>query len=239
MISQLSSKPIRNTTRAERQSWTKWFAVLVAGVVILAGIAFTAARLGVSLQTPTKPADADIQPQVFIVPQSELPAVTVPMPQKKVASQASNNITPASVAEQVQTVSMNNVTAQLRSVGIVGGVAEADVCLHLPSNADWLPEARMTVAGNAIEADSMQLLDAKNPATYESSNRCYRFGFPIQLGGESIAVNTPVQVTVTRLVKSLPEVSPEQAANAGAATTGEVVEGPWTFTTNFRTTGTQ
>lgn len=236
MISQLGSKPIKNAARAARtesQRRTKWLAVLGVAAVLLAATAVAATRLSAYQQTLTNPADPQTQRQVFIVPKSELPISKAPISQKDIASQPSKNASPAFVASQ-QTASKNNVTAQLRGVGIGGGAVEADVCLQLPSNADWLPEAQITMAGKTIAADTMQLVEAKNPATYASSNRCYKFGFPLQLPTESTASNMQVQVTVTRLVKSLPEVSSEQAANTAASAFGEIVEGPWAFTTTIQ-----
>jgi hypothetical protein len=112
-------------------------------------------------------------------------------------------------------VTANNVTAQLRAIRAQGATTEAELCVALPTNADWLPEVEMVVAGKSAQADHMQLLDAKNPATYSGVKRCYVYGFPLELNTQATSKGTAVTITVTRIATSIPEaITPQDCAKA-------------------------
>ncbi len=101
----------------------------------------------------------------------------------------------------IQQVSGDGVTVSLMSINIKSTRAEPTMCIDLPDNADWFPYAYLEVGKNRVAVDTIALVNAKNPATYQSSRRCYEFGFPT---GIARGVGQ-VKIVVEKIQTSLPE----------------------------------
>lgn len=102
-----------------------------------------------------------------------------------------------------QEVTRQNVRAVLQQVQINPSLTQAEICLQLPSTADWIPEAVLTLGSQEVIGD-WRLLNPKDPATYASQNRCYAYSFPV-----TYDVSTTAQqfsITINQLKTSVPEV---------------------------------
>ncbi len=106
----------------------------------------------------------------------------------------------------IQSVSANGVIVSLVSVKVESSRVEPTICIDLPDNGDWLPYAYVEIEKDRVSADVVALANAKNPETYESSRRCYEFGFPADVPGGV----EEVKIVVEKLETSLPEFLTEE-----------------------------
>jgi hypothetical protein len=108
--------------------------------------------------------------------------------------------------DPIQFVSANGVTISLMSINVKSSRVEPTICIDLPDNGDWLPYAYLEIEKDRVPVDVVALVNAKNPDTYQSTNRCYEFGFPTGIPngiGE-------VKIVVEKLQTSLPEFLTEE-----------------------------
>ncbi|PKO20557.1 MAG: hypothetical protein CVU38_19515, partial [Chloroflexi bacterium HGW-Chloroflexi-1] len=147
------------------------------------------------VQEAYEPANMEISPEV-VAPNREAPPVR-PTDEAPVVS-----------LESGQTVTSGNVSVQLQRVDVYSSFTRATACIQLPDNADWLPDASITVNGKRFVAAGWNLLDAKNPATYANSRRCYNFDFPVQ---PNTGIGSgQIDFSVEKLVTSVPELITEE-----------------------------
>lgn len=102
-----------------------------------------------------------------------------------------------------QEVTRQDIRAVLRKVQINPSLTEAEICLQLPSTADWIPEAVLTLGSQEIIGD-WHLLNPKDPATYASKNRCYAYSFPVTYDVSATAQQ--FSIIINQLKTSVPEV---------------------------------
>jgi len=147
------------------------------------------------VQEAYEPAHMAVSPEV-VAPNREAPPVR-PTDEAPVLS-----------LESGQTVTSGNVSVQLHRVDVYNSFTRATACIQLPDNADWLPDASITVDGERFVAAGWSLLDAKNPATYVNSKRCYNFDFAVPPGTGT----RPGQIdfSIEKLTTSAPELITEE-----------------------------
>ncbi len=147
------------------------------------------------VQTASELANMEVSPEV-VAPNREAPPVR-PTDGAPVLSLKSG-----------QTVTSGNVSVQLQRVEVYSAFTRATACIQLPDNADWLPDASITVDGKRFVAAGWSLLDAKNPATYVTSRRCYNFDFAAP-PGTGIG-SGQIDFSVEKLATSVPELVTEK-----------------------------
>jgi hypothetical protein len=106
--------------------------------------------------------------------------------------------------------SHNGVPITLMYASINPSLTVADLCIDLPTNADWLPESVLSVGDNTVYGN-WRLLNADNPKTFESTHRCYRYQYPLTIGSDS--TDSTVVLTVPKLQTSIPEQIDAPALN--------------------------
>lgn len=104
----------------------------------------------------------------------------------------------------------NGVNGLLRSIEFNPSFVASEICITLPTTADWLPEAALVSQQGRVAADGWEILNFKQSKAWSSANRCYRFTFPATLDLNKVA---NFQIEVERLVTSLPEVITEAQCN--------------------------
>jgi hypothetical protein len=119
---------------------------------------------------------------------------------------------PMRVFTSKETASRNGVSLSMNSVSLFDSYLEADACVQLPDNADWLPEASMIVNGQQLAAAGWSLQDARNPETYTNDRRCYSFVFPF--AAEAKTNTERVEFSLDRISTSIPEVIDAEKCNA-------------------------
>jgi hypothetical protein len=55
-----------------------------------------------------------------------------------------------------------------------------ELCIDLPSKAQWLPYAELSFGQTKLTNTSILLVDAKKPGILDQQNRCYILSFPLQ-----------------------------------------------------------
>lgn len=105
----------------------------------------------------------------------------------------------------------NGVIGLLRSVEFNPSFVASEICITLPSTADWLPQTSLVAGQSRILADSWEILNFKQSKAWTSRNRCYRFTFPATL---DLNQTPNFQIEVDRLVTSLPEMISESMCNS-------------------------
>lgn len=55
-----------------------------------------------------------------------------------------------------------------------------ELCIELPSKAQWLPYAELSFGQSKITNTSTLLVDAKKPGILDQENRCYILSFPLR-----------------------------------------------------------
>ncbi|MCC7119540.1 MAG: hypothetical protein IT310_13530 [Anaerolineales bacterium] len=91
-------------------------------------------------------------------------------------------------------VSVNKVTTDRNN-----GKTDIVACIDLPSNADWLPYAKLKNGSEVITFETTTVIDPIGDDASNSSHRCYRFIFPKELH------NKKVILSIEKLQISLPE----------------------------------
>lgn len=114
------------------------------------------------------------------------------------AWQVNANI-PIGLRTPMQSVTSNGLEASLMQVNVDEGFVEADVCVSLPSNEDWQPEARLISDAGDIFPELVELHNSKDPETFSGSYRCYRFSFPNAEGSL-----TNARIVIDQLKTSFP-----------------------------------
>lgn len=111
------------------------------------------------------------------------------------------------ILDPPQAVEGNGVTVELLSVGITPFSTEAEMCIQLPTAADWNPEAHLAWGQVKVTRSEWTMLNWRDPATLASQHRCYRFTFSYAGPGQP----KELQLVVERLATS-PEVTEEVCA---------------------------
>jgi len=91
-------------------------------------------------------------------------------------------------------VSVNKVTTDTNK-----GKTDIVSCIDLPSNADWLPYAKLKNGTEDIAFETTTVIDPIGGDASNSSYRCYHFIFPKELH------NKKVKLSIEKLRISLPE----------------------------------
>lgn len=105
----------------------------------------------------------------------------------------------------------NGVNGLLRSVEFNPSFVASEICITLPSTADWQPEAVLVSDQGRVAADSWAILNFKQSKAWASRNRCYRFTFPAAL---DLNQTSNFQIEIERIATSLPEGVTETQCNA-------------------------
>lgn len=71
-------------------------------------------------------------------------------------------------------------SAELVSYEANPAFVTAEICIDLPSNAQWMPYAELSFGQSKITNTSILLVNAKKPGILDQENRCYILGFPLQ-----------------------------------------------------------
>jgi hypothetical protein len=109
----------------------------------------------------------------------------------------------------LQQTFQNGVTMSLIGVDVGSPNPEAEICIDLPTNQDWLPYASLETAAGKIPAEGVALLSAKDPNTYAGTFRCYRFTFPPQ----EQAAGGNVKIIVEKIQTTIPEFISDELCN--------------------------
>lgn len=70
---------------------------------------------------------------------------------------------------------------KLKSLSSDESLFTATACIDLPSSDPWWPQVSLEINGEEMQEIGITLVDAKNPETMRSKNRCFLFEIPIQI----------------------------------------------------------
>lgn len=115
--------------------------------------------------------------------------------------------------KSVQEIAQNEVTVALKKLDLGSEKPVAEICVDLPTTEDWLPYASLQTNAGDMSVEEVALLNAKDPATYSGTSRCYR----ITLNGRSKDISGEVTFIVAKIQTTLPELVTDDLCNAGRA----------------------
>ncbi len=174
---------------------SKVFVWLTLAIVVVSGISLATGYFrGSSVSLPSLPSSsADL---AEVTQETSPPATQVP---------------PSSQDRTTQTV--RDISFRLSGVRASANILQVELCIHLPSTENWIPEAGLVVGGQTFPAHGWVLLNSKDAATYISRDRCYRFSFSVPEGARSQAF--AAQLVVYKLYTPAPDMpTEEQCARA-------------------------
>ncbi len=94
----------------------------------------------------------------------------------------------------VRSTGTSNVTMQLDRIEKTDSATNVEVCAQLPSTLDWNFNDVLLSAGSVRNyLSGIILQNAKDPATYSSSHRCYVIDFPVGTGNYGTA---PISISI-------------------------------------------
>lgn len=107
------------------------------------------------------------------------------------------------IAEPLASKRSNGVEVSLISFELKDDRTMVTSCIDLPDNQDWIVYTSLSDGKITVSADSMAVIKAKDPETFESSHRCYEFEFPLSLDQTSNAISFSVDKLATTLPEAL------------------------------------
>ncbi len=95
----------------------------------------------------------------------------------------------------------NGVSVHLINYRLQAPTTKVFSCLDLPDNQDWIVYASLEFGSTLLNADTMAVVNPKDPETYQSRYRCYEFGFTTPIDPST----QDVKFFIEKISTSLPE----------------------------------